>query len=367
MNAKMTEVANVVGNFITQHYSEALLSNLFSSGLCIEDVIFHYLIQCCRCAYLRTSEKHPIKYYLEEDEYDCEDDKARKRIQHVFEYVKDHFDYLDKIHQSNNSEFGRPQLDLVKRENNRYPSYNISAFQYWEACNIRDMKLVKAIVECRIGSSHKVSIDDFEEIAKQYDAFMLAQRDVAQKGEESMVLASIKAFTLQTKYAFDFYYEIAAEMEKENVTEFPAFKNRIMLTSGNYKAVSVLPMLFPDCVADEDCVIRYPMILQRRRFVHGIVTGTEGTGIDHALSSVMAANILSNAILSHMSLCGKFSFDWFEENTNIADWASVFETYDVFRTFIPDKVWTGKRIKYVRKIYDSVSIDYKKKLPVLSP
>ena len=44
MNAKMTEVANVVGNFITQHYSEALLSNLFSSGLCIEDVIFHYLI-----------------------------------------------------------------------------------------------------------------------------------------------------------------------------------------------------------------------------------------------------------------------------------------------------------------------------------
>ena len=47
------------------------------------------------------------------------------------------------------------------------------------------------------------------------------------------------------------------------------------------------------------------------------------------------------------------------EETTIEDWASVFEMYDVFRTFVPDKDWTDSKIKTVRKIYDLLSLDYK--------
>ena len=46
---------------------------------------------------------------------------------------------------------------------------------------------------------------------------------------------------------------------------------------------------------------------------------------------------------------------------------AVFDQFNVFQTFIPDKDWTNFRIKAVRSIYDTVSMDYKQKLPENRP
>ncbi len=71
-------------------------------------------------------------------------------------------------------------------------------------------------------------------------------------------------------------------------------------------------------------------------------------------------NVLANAVQSHIHLNGLPMKTWFLENTTIDDWASVFETYNVFRTFAPGKEWNEQNIQAVRKMYNCVSFDYKK-------
>jgi hypothetical protein len=101
------------------------------------------------------------------------------------------------------------------------------------------------------------------------------------------------------------------------------------------------------------------MIIQRQRFIVDIVTGVKNGPVNDILESINEANVLTNAIRSHSFMDKKPLPLAIAEETNIDDWASVFEIYNIFRTFVPQKVWTDARIKSVRKMYDLVSLDYK--------
>ena len=101
------------------------------------------------------------------------------------------------------------------------------------------------------------------------------------------------------------------------------------------------------------------MILQRQRFVNHIIHLPVGDLREVLFDMLSEANVLANAVQSHIPLRGIPMRQWFIENTNTDDWASVFETYDVFRSFESDKVWTSTKIQHVRKMFDVVSIDYK--------
>ena len=146
-------------------------------------------------------------------------------------------------------------------------------------------------------------------------------------------------------------------MEKEKIKAIPDQYNRLMSVSGSYKCASMLPSMMPEFAHDSDRIIEYPPIIQRIRFVKNMID--ENT--DHVLfARLMEFNVLSNAVQSHIRLNNTPMRTWFLENTTIEDWASVFETFNVFRTFVPEKEWNEANIQAVRKMYDCVSFDYKK-------
>ncbi len=153
MNPKMTSVADEIGRSICQYYEEEYLDLLFSGNIVIEDVIIQVLVECCRYAYLKNADKHSLKYYIERDGMELE--LARKNLKRVIDYVNDHFELEGKrLEESIGLEILKPDVRPVKPAN-RFPSYELSDFQYWELCNIYDMDLVKAIIEKRVGSSKK--------------------------------------------------------------------------------------------------------------------------------------------------------------------------------------------------------------------
>lgn len=76
-------------------------------------------------------------------------------------------------------------------------------------------------------------------------------------------------------------------------------------------------------------------------------------------AKIIEANVLANAVQSHIYLNGKPMRIWFAEDTDINDWVSVFEIYNVFRTFIKDKKWSPSKIQAIRKMYEAVLVDYK--------
>ena len=92
--------------------------------------------------------------------------------------------------------FPPPEMNITKKPG-RYPEYEFSAFQYWEDRNIHDMKLVKAIIERRIPSSKKVSIDRFVEFAEEYDDAVKAQKDKFGTSAEDTVFSSLQCKRLK--------------------------------------------------------------------------------------------------------------------------------------------------------------------------
>ena len=357
LTEKMKRIADDVGGIILHKYDDEYLHLIFSSGLVIEDIIFQVLIECCRYAYLANAEKRPLLYYIDQDGLETE--LARKEIKRIIDYTNEKYDLLDGALKENLGEtFPRPDINLSKKKN-RYPTYAFSEFQYWESRNIHDMGLIKAILEKRIPSSKKVSNDRFIELSEEYDSIVDTLMDSFGGNSERTVLSSIKFFTLQTKYSFDFYYELAVKMEELCLKTIPDMAYRLMAVSGSYKYNSILPDICPDMASREDTIIEYPMILQRRRFISEIVTGNKGGSIDNILVSLNEANVIANAIRSHSYINGRPLPQAIAEETNMDDWASVFQIYNVFRTYVEKKEWTEAKIKSVRKMYEMVSIDYR--------
>lgn len=354
---KMTVVADEIGRSIYKYYEEEYIDLLFLGDIVVEDVIFQVLVECCRFAYLKNAEKHSLKYYIDRDGKELE--LERKNLKRIIDYVNEHFEIEGKrLDEFVGAELHKPDVKPVK-PTNRFPSYELSDFQYWELCNIYGMDLVKAIIEKRIGSSKKICVDRFIEMAEQYDSVIREQAEQFGKDPESTVFSSLVLFTLGTKYSFDFFYELADEMEKAAVPDLPDMYNRIMAVAGSYKCTSALPDICPEYAHDNDRFIEYPMILQRQRFIKPMIHLKEGDIREVAFARIIEANVLANAVQSHIYLNGKPMRLWFAENTDINDWASVFETYDVFRTFVRDKKWSRFKIQSVRKMYDTVSLDYK--------
>lgn len=88
MNLKMKEVADEIGKCIYREYNEDYIETLFEGGIVVEDVIFQVLVECCRYAYLKTAEKHPLKYYIEREGLEL--DLTRKNVKRIFDYVNEH-------------------------------------------------------------------------------------------------------------------------------------------------------------------------------------------------------------------------------------------------------------------------------------
>ena len=133
-----------------------------------------------------------------------------------------------------------------------------------------------------------------------------------------------------------------------------------MALTSCYKSESKLPDICPKAATDADRNIKYPLIIQRRRIVDLLVSESENIVTDLVLGAFIEANVLANAIRSHMQIDNLILPLYFAQKTDIDDWASVFDVYNVFRTFAPEKTWTDARIKSARKMYDYLSIDYKK-------
>ena len=199
----MHQIADDIGYYILNSYNRKYIEMLFSFGLTIEDVIFQVLVICCRYAYLINSEKHPLSYYIMQD--GLEFDPARKEYERTIKYARERFElFNDNFEKKTGDRFRDPDFYL-KKKSNRFPEYVYSSFGYWELKNIHDMALIKAIVERRLPYSNKIPNERFVAISEEYDSSVNAMREKFGRSPESTAFCSIQFFTLQTKYAFDFY------------------------------------------------------------------------------------------------------------------------------------------------------------------
>lgn len=351
---RMIAVAQAVQNQILTVFPEEYLQKTFSGKITLKDIILQILVECCKYAYDNTQEKHSLDYYI--GGAASVDDSERMKHQRIMNYIKDKRIILDKQLRAE----GWIVNDLVPKEmkdiKEKLKGHFINEFQFWEICNIHDMRLVKAIVDRRIGNANFTS-QNMQEISDEYDSCLNALLKDWNGNNETPLFDFLAMFTLEWKYSFDFYYEISEFMVEERIKRISDIKNRIGLFTSPQTLYSDLLLTHPGILSGPLCV-ENRMMVARRKYIEDIIMA-DTKSFDLVKRQFAGALVIMGSMISQMTLGGIFIRKWFVEKTEIKDWLSVFKEYDVFQVFISPKQWDKKKTRFVKDIYNVMSMDYK--------
>ena len=333
-------------------YPEEFISFCFGECYPIHPILFgeYIILEFVKHAYFESMDKHSLRYYLE---YNASDDNHSERMRYsrAFQYTQKYKDLnykmLGEEANWNPDEMEKYKVLLGKNMsnmNNRIEGYELNEMDIFEHKNIQDLRIIKSIVEKRIYSSKKVSNASFIELFEEYDEWVNKLIERSKLSDEDLLFTTMAFFTLEWKYSIELIYLIADYMEKNEIDKVDYYtmwafalplKYDSMLgiqISGDNRMVKERQLLIPDF----------------------IIEGKADTFID--LNRRKYVEIVGLATLFKVSTTteGELYKDWFKNNTNINDWASFMEEYDMFSVW-HKKEWTNKKIKNARKLLEMIN------------
>lgn len=358
LNEKMKSVAMAIEEVIINILPIEYQLYIFSGKITLEDIICQVLVECCKYAYDNTSDKHSLNYYLKNDEQDCLDSDSERMIRkRTLDYIQARRSIQYKVLQSRGYVIEELLPSDMSNIHEKLAGHKINEFQYWEINNVHNMRIIKAIVEKRIGKRN-FTTDTFKDYAKEYDTYFKMLLDEWNNGNDNAVFDFLAMFTIEWKYSFNFFYELATEMVKCNVSTIPDIEHRISAFCGIPSINSILSMLNPYLLSGTIHMDSH-MIILRQKYIHDIVT-LQKDEFEDDLNKFVESLVVVALILTNMTYQKKFIREWFVENSTEEDWISVFKNYNVFKAFVINKDWNNKKkIRYVKELYNKFSFDYK--------
>lgn len=348
LNDKMHKVFETIKQVITGTLPDRYVDFLFEDKISLDDLAMQILFECCKYAYDSTAKKSSLRAHMVSPELDDERMMRQRTVKKINDYRMQ--EYLIRKEQTGIELDGLlpPKMDDIR---GKIEGYQFNDFQYWEINNVHDMRLVSAIADDKILNKNFTK-QIFIEYANEYDDVVRTMKVKSEEGPEGMVFGSLALYTLAWKYAFDFYYNIAVEMDRTGLKHVENVERKCSLFCGPVGLISILPSRYTGGVIHTDS----RMVLIREKYVPAFLDLSEmdETRYREALVTV-------SSMLMYMTYRGINIRKWFIENTTAEDWASVMETYNVFQIFVSDKNWTNKRVRYVKEIY--MALKQKEKNP----
>lgn len=343
----MQKVFETIKQVIVNNFPEGYVRFLFEDKISLNDLALHILFECCKFAYDLTAEKSSLRSHMDSPELDDERMRLQRTVQKINDYRMQEYNVYKEQLDIELDDLLPPEMGDIQRKIAGYP---FNDFQYWEINNVHDMRLVFAIADGKIISKN-FSKQTFIDYANEYDDVIWKWKKKAGDSPENMVFASMVVFTLAWKYSFDFYYNIAAEMEKMGLKYIEDVERKCSLFCGKVGLISCLPYQYTGGIVHTDS----RMVIIREKYVTAFANFS---GMDEI--RYREALVTASVMRSRMTYRGVNITEWFVKNTNVEDWASVMETYNVFQIFVTDKNWTSKRIRYVKEIYTALKMEREK-------
>lgn len=353
LSKKMYAVRSSIEEFSTHFLPTSYQIGLYEGGIKLRDIVHQIMFECCEYAYRINVHEGSLISHISStgSEYDAGDAK-RVRLQRDIKYINDKASLLnDYVMNDYGMEIKSPVFD--KDNNGR--SYLLNDIDYLELSQVGDIELIKVVLERKF-CSQKFYNDEFRSCSVNYDMNCMNMKEKSTIGSEELVLNSFAMFTLEQQYYFDFLYEIVDMMEKCHVKDLYDTKDRFTVfcyqptISPALKDFTKIP--YPDLTVNSTSVHL------RRKFIRDIVEKEPGDAYDYRQAIYLEA-----LYLVALFRCGPMYNDtslqeWFNNNTNYEDWASVCSEYDIFDVFVPEKIWTNKKIRYAKNIYKEMTFNY---------
>lgn len=234
----------------------------------------------------------------------------------------------------------------VKSMEGKIEGYKITEMQYFELNTIAKLPLLKAIVSKRISNVKKISNDTFVDYMKEYDDLVKGLVAKLDGDDEEVIFATIALFTLEWKYNIELFYSCAVEAERNNVKDIPVHRLAILCAE--------LSMPMPSDV-HQILHTESRFILHRLELVPSIYNAPDELWkeIQDKLWHYFVVQYDIEREIVH-----KWSMpEYFATHIPRKEWADFFrEHYDLRKLYKP-KEWNNKRIRYIRKIYESMVRD----------
>ncbi len=149
-------------------------------------------------------------------------------------------------------------------------------------------------------------------------------------------------------------------MQINGKSEIVDLERKLLLLCGSISVNSVLPF-FSEHFQKVSYHLGSRMIVARRKFLQDILSDDmEADSFNTDLHRFQEGLCLTVLIRQIMTFHGIPLQQWFNENTTIDDWESVFKMYNVYQTFVRDKKWTKRIARSIKSMYKATGIDYKK-------
>ncbi len=166
LTKKMDIVAQTIENQILTVFPEEYVWETFSGKITLRDTILQLLAECCKYAYDNTQETHSLDFYL--GGAGSADDSERMMHQRTMNYVRDKRKVQEQQLRAEGWSVNGLTLPEMKGIGEKLKGHRLNHFQFWEICNIHDMRLVKAVVDRKIGKGNFTS-QNMQEISDEYD------------------------------------------------------------------------------------------------------------------------------------------------------------------------------------------------------
>ena len=357
MNKKMMGVAACIVDTLPEIFPERLLDFAFSGFITIDDFVLYVMFECMKHAYDEKGEKHSIRHFLQK--YGMTEDDVRMKYSRLQNYVMKYrqieydrrvkdVDPDDERALKHLAELLPPDMSTVE---GKLEGHKLSEMNFYEITTISDLEFCKAFTEKRLMNTKSVDNNTFVEYCQHFDNVIINLHGRYARSDEETVFSTIAAFTLEWKYAYDFIYHVADAMCRHGVKEIPDEKHRLVALCADVSSQSMLGYTF-------SCHSRLATV--RKEFIDLIIEEPVGSE-RYAMEEQRLLEVLGliSQVAENFTIDGIRIKDWFVQNTDMEDWASLCMEYDYFAYVTGfDKDWEknrNKKIRYMREAFSLIT------------
>lgn len=309
----------------------------------LDDMIDHIIYEGIKYAYDDYAEKKSIRQHLKDNNMD--DDSERRKFSRALQYAQYYRDLqFDQVIRENHIAVDELHGKDMTEFDTRMEGHEISAMNFVELCNMRDIPLLNKIIGKQIQSSKKVSNPTFIALMDQYDAY-IDKLESGMDTDEAVVYNTELYFTLEWKYNVNLVYRIVLEAEKNGFPEIS--KDQVRWLCGT---VQIPGSPWYPYNAGVEC----RMIMHRHKYLPYMFSlETEDE---------IADRDAKNAALYHLkSFIATFnsrkSITELVHTTDMSDRAEFIRNRYWIWKHHEKKEWTPERIKYARTVYSLIYQD----------
>lgn len=355
MNDKMMGVVLCIMKTLPEIFPDELISFAFSGYFSINDFIMYVLFDCMKHAYDEKLPKYSIRHFLKK--YDMTEDDFRMKYSRLQSYVmkyrqREYNQRIRNVDPNNEKQMDHlkellnPDMSSIKE---KIEGYKISEMNFFEITNIAELQFCKSFTEKRLMSTKSVDNNTFIEYCMKYDAVINYLHSRFAHSDEETVFSTIAAFTLEWKYAYDFIFYIADAMCKYNIKEIPDEQHRLCAFCADIHGQSILGYEFR-------CHSRLATV--RKKYIDLIVKEPEKSEkYDIEQQRYIEVLGLLTQVCENFTIDNEPIKEWFVNNTDMEDWASICMEYDYFNYVNSfNKDWINNRNKKIRYMREAFSL-----------